>query len=83
MVELLQQWFEGGLDCEEIGNKASGGIDRTLKPQLHAIGMAVQAAAPVLCGDIRQKMRRLEAEGLRDSHNTAVMECPGTYEFGG
>jgi hypothetical protein len=41
MVEPFEQRFEGGLDREEIGDKAGGGIDRALKPQFHAIGMPV------------------------------------------
>jgi hypothetical protein len=68
MVEPLKQRFAGGLDREKIGNKAGDGIDRTLQPQFHPIGVPVQSAAAVSGGDIRQQVRRLETEGLRDLH---------------
>ena len=83
MVEPLKQRFAGGLDREKIGNKAGDGIDRTLKPQFHAIGMPVQPLAPVPFGNIRQKVRRLETERLRDLHKWNFMECLGIYEFAG
>ena len=53
MVEPFEQRFERGFDREEIGDKASDRIDRTLKPQFHAIGMPVQPAAAVPFGNIR------------------------------
>src|ERR1700732_1400599 len=83
MVELVEQGFEGRLDREEIRDKAGGGIDRTLKPQFHAIGMPVQPAAPVPFGNIRQKGRRLETDRLRDLHASTFMECLGIYGFAG
>jgi hypothetical protein len=43
--------------------------------------MPVQPAAPVPFGNIRQKVRRLETERLRDLHTSTFMECPGIYEF--
>lgn len=75
MVEPLKQRFEGGLDREEIGDKASDWIDGALKPQFHTIGVPVQPAAAVPFGNIRQSMRRLETEGLRDLHKTTFMAC--------
>ena len=75
MVEPLKQGFEGGLDRKEIGDKAGDRIDRALEPQFHAIGVPVQPAAAVFFGDIRQNMRRLETEGLRDLHRETFMAC--------
>jgi hypothetical protein len=83
MVEPFEQRFERGFDREEIRDKASDGIDRTLKPQFHAIRMPVQPLAPVPFGNIRQKVRRLETERLRDLHKWNFMECLGIYEFAG
>jgi hypothetical protein len=81
MVEPFEQRFERGFDREEIGDKASDRIDRTLKPQFHAIGMPVKPAAPVPFGNIRQKVRRLETERLGDLHTPTFMECLGIYGF--
>ena len=75
MVEPVKQRFKDGFDREEISDKASDRIDRPFQPQFHAIGMPMQPAAAVLLGDIRQNMRRLETEGLRDPHDTAFMGC--------
>ena len=83
MVEPFEQRLEDGLDREEIGNKAGGAIDKTLKPQFHAIGMPVQPVAPVPFGNIRQKVRRLETEGLRDLHEWIFMACQRTCGFAG
>src|ERR1700730_8862712 len=83
MVELVEQGLEGRLDREKIRDKAGGGIDGTLKPQFHAIGMPVQPAAPVPFGHIRQKARRLETERLRDLHKWIFMASLRTYEFAG
>src|ERR1700730_11834457 len=47
MVEPFEQRFGGGLDREEIGDKAGAGIDRTLKAQFDAKGMPVHPAARV------------------------------------
>jgi hypothetical protein len=75
MVEPVKQRFKDGFDREEIGDKAGDWIDRPFKPQFHPIGMPMQPAAAVLLNDIRQNMRRLETEGLRDPHDTAFMGC--------
>ena len=75
MVEPVQQGFEGGLDREEIRDKTGARIDSSFKPQFHAIGMSMQPAAAMLLGNIRQKVSRLETEGLRNLHKQTFMAC--------
>ncbi len=83
MVKLLQQGLVRGLDGEEVSDKASDGIEGAFKPQLHPVGMAVQPAAPVLFGDIWQKVRRIETKSLRNPHKDCFMAGQQICDFAG
>jgi hypothetical protein len=68
MVEPLKQRLEGRFDGEEVSNKACDGIDLAFESEFYPVGVAVQPATAVLCGNIWQEVRRFETESLRDLH---------------
>jgi hypothetical protein len=76
MVKPLQQRLEHALDLEEIDDKAGLGIDRPLKVQLDAIGVAMQRMTAMLRRHARQAVRGFKAKCLGDLHGRDfITEC--------
>ena len=68
MIQTVEHRFEGSFDGKKVGDKARYSVDRPFKPQLDAVGMAVQLPAAMVFAGMGQRMRGLETKSLRDFH---------------